>query len=76
MSSPVEKPLRSDQDIINEKNVRALDAAATQDRKRIDVLDSKVKALQAQYITAMNEVTALKAQLMVFLAQRGSGKTS
>jgi hypothetical protein len=77
MSNPAEneKPPRSDQDIINEKNVRALDAAAIKDRIRIDKLQQELEALRKQNLDVLKQLTELKSQLMIFIATRSSGAT-
>jgi molecular chaperone GrpE (heat shock protein) len=65
----------SDQEILNKRNIEALNTAAAQDRERVQKLLIELQTLKTQYLKVLQDMTALKQQVMLFIATRGSGPT-
>jgi acetyl-CoA carboxylase alpha subunit len=58
-----------------EKNIRALECAAQQDRARLDGVQAELRGAQATIAGLVAELASLRVQVIVLLAQRGTGGT-
>lgn len=67
----------SDQEILNKRNIAALDEAAKRDRARVDELQAIVTGLQATVAMLTNQLTQAQSQIAILTAtSMGRGRTA